>query len=83
MLFIRIVENGYNKNGNVKYKIYIYEQLSYKPEQYDYMSDEKMKGLNWGRYYSNGRYIMTILQKWQILGKLNALFGNEYNYIFE
>ena len=83
MLFVRIVEAGYNTNGNHRFKVYLYEHIAYKPEQYNYLSVDKMKQLDIGRVYKEQHYILTLLEKWEILERLTQVYGNEYRYIFE
>jgi hypothetical protein len=83
MLFVRIVEAGININGINRRKVYIYKPTDYKPEQFNYASVDDMKKLDFGRVYKEHHYIMTMWEKWEILERLTAVFGNEYNYIFE
>jgi hypothetical protein len=83
MLFVRIVEAGVNRNGNSRRKVYIYEPVQWQPKQYDYISIDDMKKLDFGRVYKEQHYIMTQQQKQHILDKLTSVYGDNYTYIFE
>ena len=83
MLFVRIKRAGVNTNGLMRQKVYIYKPTEYKPERYNYLSVDDMKALDFGRVYKEQHYILTQWEKWEILEKLTAVYGNEYSYIFE
>lgn len=84
MLFFRIVGAGWNRNGIYRYKVYGYKPLSWKKEQYDYISVENMRALDFGTVYANNHYIMTQWEKSHILERLEKTFGKDnFVYIFE
>jgi hypothetical protein len=83
MLFVRIVEAGVNRNGNSRRKVYIYEPVQWKPKQYDYISIDDMKKLDFGRVYKEQHYILTQWEKQEILDRITKVFGGNYTYIFE
>jgi hypothetical protein len=86
MLFFRIIGNGYDKNGNYKYKIVGYKSLNYSNGgQFDYMSTYELKRLNFGRINNNNiPSITTKQQKHQIIELLEQHYGkNGYMYVFE
>lgn len=84
MLFIRIIGNGYDKNGNYKYKIVGYRQDENDAHKYDYWSVDQMQQLGIGRINRASHSMSTTLYKFQILETLQKKIGVEnYNYIFE
>ena len=80
--FARIVYSGQDRNGNTIHKVYIYKPLSYKPEEYNYLSRDDMKKLNFGRVYADKHYIRTQWRKDEIIERLKTVYPN-INYIFE
>ena len=84
MLFIRIIEMGLDRNGNLKYKIIGYKPTEHKPRQYNYWSVQTMEQLGIGRINRASHSISTTLYKFQILETLQEKIGVEnYNYVFE
>ncbi len=83
MLFVRIVNAGVNRNGNSQRKVYIYEPVQWQPQQYNYVSIDDMKSLDFGRVYKEQHYIMTQWEKQEILDRITKVFGDNYTYIFE
>jgi hypothetical protein len=83
MLFVRIVNAGVNRNGNLRNKVYIYKPVEWQPQQYNYLSVDDMKKLDFGRVYKEQHYILTQWEKQHILDKLTSVYGDNYTYIFE
>lgn len=84
MLFIRIIEKGVDRNGNIKYRIVGYKPTEYAPRQYNYWSVQTMKDLDFGRINRASHSITTTMYKPQILEVLNNKIGaGKYCYIFE
>lgn len=84
MLFVRIIGNGYDRNGNYKYKIIGYRQDENDKHKYDYWNVDQMEQLGIGRINRASHSISTTLYKFQILDVLQEKIGVEnYNYIFE
>jgi len=83
MLFARIVYAGVNRNGNLRNKVYIYKPVEWQPQQYNYLSVDDMKKLDFGRIYKEQHYILTQWEKQEILDRITKVFGNNYTYIFE
>ena len=81
--FARIVYAGQDRNGNTIQKVYIYESLDYKPEEYNYISTELAKTLNFGRIYIEGHYIRTQWRKDEIIKFLKSVWHKNISYIFE
>jgi hypothetical protein len=80
--FARIVYAGQDRNGNTIQRVYIYESLDYKPEEYNYLSRDDMKILNFGKVYADKHYIRTQWRKDEIIERLKTVYPN-INYIFE
>jgi hypothetical protein len=84
MLFIRIIEKGLDRNGNLKYKIVGYKPTDHEPRQYNYWSVQMMEKLDFGRINRASHSITTTMYKFQILEALDDKIGaGKYCYVFE
>lgn len=83
MMFVRIVDGGNTINGVKKRRVYIYKPTSWKPEQYNWLSVDEMKKLDFGRVYKEQHFILTQWYKQEILDRLTEVFGDNFVYIFE
>ncbi len=81
-MFVRIVGNGYDRNGNYTYKVYAYAQSNADQRILDYMGIEALKKCVNGRVNREKHYILTQATKNEIMQGFDAE-GYDPLYIFE
>ena len=84
-MFARIKENGYDKNGNHLYRVYIYTHMQ--DNQFKVISREGAKNIGFGRVNADNS-ITTQWNKEEILSKLKEKANISYPsekvlYVFE
>lgn len=86
-MFARIKDNGYDKNGNHLYRVYIYVTSKYAEGQYKVIAKEGAKNIGFGRVNKDNS-ITTQRTKEEILARLKEKAMISYPsesvlYVFE
>ncbi len=81
-VIVRVVGNGYDKNGNYTYKVSAYKRSAADQKILDYMPADALKACVNGRMNREKRYVLTQDNKMEIMESFEKN-GYSASYIFE